>query len=159
MFRRGVDIFLTYCLISSVWIITMIKSWTSLVDRIVGLDVFKIVVGCFKSLTRTILSSGFCNYFRMYASDSCWTSCTGTWLIFARSRYLRPYQNSPLIPWSLWYMMGMLGSWINRLDRHVLGDRLFWYGLLDRVLAPCFLHLIRLSQKHRWLFRHCCPRH
>ena len=44
----------------------MIGSFSSSADITVGLDVFKIVVGSFKSLTRTIVSSGFWNSIRMY---------------------------------------------------------------------------------------------
>ena len=66
MFCCRVGLFLTYCLISSVWIITMIGSFLYSDDSAVGLDVFKTVVGSFKYLARTMISSEFWNYLRMY---------------------------------------------------------------------------------------------
>ena len=62
MFFRSVDIFLTYCFIASVWIITMIGFFSSSVETDVGLDVFKTVVGSFRYLTIMMMFSGFCNY-------------------------------------------------------------------------------------------------
>ena len=44
----------------------MIRSLFSSVDSTVGLDVLKIVLGYFKVLTRTMVSSGLWNYCRMY---------------------------------------------------------------------------------------------
>ena len=44
----------------------MIRSFLSSVDSDVGLNVFKIVAGYFKSLTRTMMSLGFWNYLMMY---------------------------------------------------------------------------------------------
>ena len=62
MFHYSVDIFLTYYLRSSVCIINMIVYFLSSVDSDVGPDVFKTVVGYFKSLTIMMISSGFWNY-------------------------------------------------------------------------------------------------
>ena len=56
---------LTFCmkkrLIYSVLIITMIRSFSSFAGSAVGLDVYKTILGHFKSLIRTMMSSGFCN--------------------------------------------------------------------------------------------------
>ena len=66
MFCRRVELFLKFCLISSVWIITMIGSFYSSSKIAVGLDVFRSLVEYFKPLTRTMMSSGLWNYIRMY---------------------------------------------------------------------------------------------
>ena len=66
MFCRRVDLFMKYCLISSVLIMTMIGSFSSSTGSVVGLDVFKTILGHFKSLTRTMMSSGFCNTLGVY---------------------------------------------------------------------------------------------
>ena len=63
---RRVDLLLKHLLISSVWIITIIWSFSSSADSDVVCDLFKKVVGYFKSLTRTIMSSELWNYLRMY---------------------------------------------------------------------------------------------
>ena len=44
----------------------MIEYLLSSTNSDVGIDVFRIDLGSFKSLTRTMLSSGLCNYPRMY---------------------------------------------------------------------------------------------
>ena len=66
MFFRRVDLFLTCCLVSLVCIITMIRYFSSSVDKGVGIDVFKTVVESFKYLPITMTSSGFWNFCRMY---------------------------------------------------------------------------------------------
>ena len=66
MFCRRVDIFIKNWLISSFLIITMIGSFSSSAGSAVGLDVFKNILGHFKSLTRTMMSSGFYNTIGMY---------------------------------------------------------------------------------------------
>ena len=66
MFFRRVDLLLKNCLISSVLIIAIIGYLSSSADSDVGLDVFKIIVGSFKYLTRTMMSSWFWNTLRMY---------------------------------------------------------------------------------------------
>ena len=85
------------------------------------------------------------------ASVSRWISCTDLWIIFAWPWSLRLLQNCPFLSLSLWSMMCMMGSWSVCLVRHVLGDCLFQYNLLGRLLTPCCLHLICLSHKHGWL--------
>ena len=66
MICRRVDLFMKNCLISSVLIITMIRSFSSSAGSAVGLDVFNTILGYFKSLTRTMMPSGFCNTLGMY---------------------------------------------------------------------------------------------
>ena len=66
MFFFSVDLFLKYCLISFVWILTMIGSFLSYVDGAVGLVVSITVIISFKSHTRTMMSSGLYNYRSMY---------------------------------------------------------------------------------------------
>ena len=61
---------------------------------------------------------------RCTASDSHWTSCADTWIIFDIHWSLRPLQNRQLLPWSFWSMMCMLGFWTVRLVCHVLGDHI-----------------------------------
>ena len=53
-------------LISSVWIITMIRHFSSSDYSAVGIDVFKIVVVSFTFMTRTMMFWGFWNSLRMY---------------------------------------------------------------------------------------------
>ena len=65
-FFRSVDIFLTWCFISSVWLIIMIDYFLSSAEIGVGLDVSKTVAGSFRCLTIKIMPSGFCNYRRTY---------------------------------------------------------------------------------------------
>ena len=159
MFCRRVDIFLKNGLRSSVWIITMIRSFLSSDDSAVGLDVFKTIVGSFKYLTRTIMSSGFWNFLRMYCfrfspNLSYWS------LDYLCSVVVpKPGQNPSLLPWSSWLTMCVMGGWSVRLVRHFLGDRLFWYDLLGHVLVPRFLNFICSSQRHGWLLRHYRPCH
>ena len=74
MFCLSVDLFLTYCFISLVCIITMIGPFSSFVDSAVGLDVSSIVIGYFRSHTRTMMSAGSWNYRSTY--------CFGFWLNF-----------------------------------------------------------------------------
>ena len=59
-------IFLKNILVYSVWIINMIGYLSSSVDSAVGLNVFKLVVWYFKSLTIMAMSSRLWNYCRMY---------------------------------------------------------------------------------------------
>ena len=66
MFYRRVDLVLKNCLISSVYIITMIGSFSSSDYSAVGIDVFKTILGSFKYLTRTIMSSELWNTLSMY---------------------------------------------------------------------------------------------
>ena len=66
MFCLSVDLFLTYCLISFVCILTTIGSFLSYVDSAVGLVVSITVIISFKSHTRTMMSSGLYNYRSMY---------------------------------------------------------------------------------------------
>ena len=66
MFCRRVDLFMKNCLIYSVLIITMIGYFSSSAGSAVGLDVFKTVLRHFKSLTRTMMSSGLYNTLGRY---------------------------------------------------------------------------------------------
>ena len=66
MFFCRVELFLEIFLISSFWIITMIGSFSSSYGSYVVIDVFKTILGCFKSLARTMMSSGFWNTLRIY---------------------------------------------------------------------------------------------
>ena len=59
-------IFKTYCLIFSVWIITIIGSFSSSLEISVSIGVYRTFTGCFKSLTITMMSSWFLNYHKRY---------------------------------------------------------------------------------------------
>ena len=76
MFFRRVDPFLTYCLISSVWIISMIGYFSSSADNAVVLEVFKTIMGYFKSLTRMIVSSGLWRHQQLILLLRTGSSCT-----------------------------------------------------------------------------------
>ena len=88
-----------------------------------------------------------------------WISCTGTWLLSDRLWSLIPLQNHLLLPWSLEFMMFMLGGWSACLVLHVLGDWFFLQDLIGLVLGLHFLYFICLWFFYLgWLLRHL-PRH
>ena len=107
-----------------------------------------------------MISSGFWNYLRMYCSSFSlnflhWS--LDFLCLDAVPKTVR--QNPPLLPWSSWLMICMLGDWSIRIGPHVLGVRLFRNILLSRVFVPCCLNLIHSFGRHGWLLHHCRPHH
>ena len=137
----------------------MIGYFLSYDDSAVVIDVFRTFVGYFKYLTRTMMSSGFWNYLRMYCFIFLMNFLYWSLAYLCADMVLIPRQNTPLLPLSSWLMMCILGHWSVRLFPYVLGYFLLWYDLIGRVPVPCCLNLIRLSQRHGWLLLHCrsCP--
>ena len=66
MFCLRVYLFLTYCFISSVLIITMIRSFSFCVYCDVGIDVSSTLIGYFRSCIRTMMYSGLWNSWSNY---------------------------------------------------------------------------------------------
>ena len=91
-------IFLTYCMIFWVCIISMIWYFSPSVV-LICLDVFKTVLGSFKSLTRKIWFQGSVILVECTASSYCWAPCTDPSILSASPWYLIPRQNHPLLPW------------------------------------------------------------
>ena len=137
----------------------MIGSFSSSDDSAMGLDVFKTVVRSFKYLTRTMMSSRFYNTLRMYCLR--FSLNFFYWSLASLCSDVVP-KNAPkssTSPLKFLIVDVYTGGWSVHLFHHVLGERLFWYNLLGRVLVTHCFNLIRSSQRHGWLLRHFFPRH